>query len=34
MAMFMEPGEGDDVLTSKVEARPDGSVYVNGQRMQ
>jgi Uncharacterized protein conserved in bacteria (DUF2125) len=34
MAMFMEPGVGDDVLTSTIEARPDGSVYVNGQRMQ
>jgi hypothetical protein len=34
MAMFMEPGAGDDVLTSKIEARPDGSIYVNGQRMQ
>jgi hypothetical protein len=34
MAMFMEPGEGEDVLTSKIEARPDGSIYVNGQRMQ
>lgn len=34
MAMFMEPGEGADVLTSKIEARPDGSIYVNGQRMQ
>ncbi len=34
MAMFMEPGEGDDVLTSTIEARPDGSIYVNGQRMQ
>jgi hypothetical protein len=34
MAMLMEPGEGEDVLTSKIEARPDGSIYVNGQRMQ
>jgi hypothetical protein len=34
MAMFMEPGTGDDVLTSKIEARPDGGIYVNGQRMQ
>jgi hypothetical protein len=34
LALFMEPGEGEDVLTSKIEARADGSIYVNGQKMQ
>ncbi len=34
LAMFMTPGAGDDVLTSKIEARDDGGIYVNGQRIQ
>lgn len=34
MAMFMEPGAGPDMLTSRIEARDDGGIYVNGQRMQ
>jgi hypothetical protein len=33
MAMFMD-ATGDDVLTSKIEAKADGSVSVNGQRVQ
>jgi len=33
MAMFME-ATGDDVLTSRIEARADGSILVNGQRVQ
>jgi len=33
-AMFAQPVEGDDTLTSSVEIRKDGSVLVNGQRMR
>lgn len=33
MAMFGKP-EGDDVLTSKVEAKEGGSIFVNGQQIQ
>ena len=33
MAMFGKP-EGDDVLTSKIEAREGGSIFVNGQQIQ
>ena len=33
MAMFGKPA-GDDVLTSKVEAREGGSIFVNGQQIQ
>ncbi len=33
MAMFMN-ATGDDVLTSKIEAKADGSISVNGQRVQ
>jgi hypothetical protein len=33
MAMFGKP-EGDDVLTSKVEAKEGGAIFVNGQRIQ
>ena len=33
MAMFMD-ATGDDVLTSKIEAKADGSISVNGQRVQ
>ena len=33
MAMFGQP-EGDDVLTSKIEAREGGSIFVNGQQIQ
>lgn len=34
LSMFAKPGDGDDVMTSAVEFRPDGGVYANGQRMQ
>jgi hypothetical protein len=34
MSMFMSPGDGADTMTSKVEARDDGGIYVNGQRVQ
>jgi hypothetical protein len=34
MALILEPTAEPDVMTSKVEAREDGSIYVNGQRMQ
>lgn len=34
MAMFMEPGDADDTMTSRIEARDDGGIYVNGQRVQ
>jgi Uncharacterized protein conserved in bacteria (DUF2125) len=34
MSMFMTPGEGTDTMTSKIEARDDGGIYVNGQRVQ
>jgi hypothetical protein len=34
MSMFMAPGDGADTMTSKVEARDDGGIYVNGQRVQ
>ncbi len=34
MAMFMNAGAGDDVLVSKIEAKADGSISVNGQRVQ
>jgi len=33
MAMFGKP-EGDDVLTSKIEAKEGGAIIVNGQRIQ
>jgi hypothetical protein len=33
MAMFGKP-EGDDVLTSRIEAREGGSIFVNGQQIQ
>lgn len=33
MAMFGKP-EGDDVLTSQIEARAGGSIFVNGQQIQ
>ncbi|MFN3845031.1 MAG: DUF2125 domain-containing protein [Paracoccaceae bacterium] len=33
MAMFGKP-EGDDVLTSKIEAKEGGSIFVNGQQIQ
>ena len=33
MAMFGQPA-GDDVLTSKIEAREGGSIFVNGQQLQ
>ena len=34
MSMFMAPGDGDDTMTSRIEARDDGGIYVNGQRVQ
>lgn len=33
MAMFGKP-EGEDVLTSRIEAREGGSIFVNGQQIQ
>lgn len=33
-AMFAVPGEGEDSLTTRIEAREDGGLYVNGQRVQ
>ena len=33
MAMFGKP-EGDDILTSQIEAREGGSIFVNGQQIQ
>lgn len=33
MAMFGKP-EGDDVLTSKIEAKQGGSIFVNGQQIK
>jgi Uncharacterized protein conserved in bacteria (DUF2125) len=34
MGMFLTPGEGDDVLTSKIEAQEGGSIFVNGMQIQ
>jgi Uncharacterized protein conserved in bacteria (DUF2125) len=34
MSMFMAPGDGEDTMMSKIEARDDGGIYVNGQRVQ
>ena len=34
MAMFMTPVSGPDDLTSKVETKADGSIFVNGQQIQ
>lgn len=34
MGMFLRPGDAPDSLTSEVEARPDGSVLVNGMRLK
>jgi hypothetical protein len=34
LAMFWTAGEGEDVLTTTLEAREDGGIYVNGQRIQ
>jgi hypothetical protein len=34
LAMFWTAGEGADVLTTTLEAREDGGIYVNGQRIQ
>ncbi len=34
MGMFLTPGEGEDVLTSKIEAKDGGSVFVNGMQIQ
>lgn len=34
MALILEPTAEPDVMTSKVEARADGGLYVNGQRMR
>jgi hypothetical protein len=31
--MFGKP-EGEDVLTSKIEAKEGGAIFVNGQRIQ
>lgn len=34
MSMFMNPASGPDDLTSKIEAKADGSIFVNGQQIQ
>ena len=34
MALILEPTAEPDVMTSKVEARSDGGLYVNGQRLR
>ena len=34
MGMFAVPGEGEDVLTSTIQVRPDGQVLANGQRLR
>lgn len=34
MGAFMSPGAGPDELTSKIEAKAGGEIYVNGQRVQ
>jgi len=34
MGLFAVPGVGDDVLTSKIEVKPDGQILANGQRLQ
>jgi hypothetical protein len=34
MGAFMSPGANPDELTSKIEARAGGEIYVNGQRVQ
>ena len=34
LGLFARPGGGEDVLTSTVEVRDDGSVWANGQRLQ
>lgn len=34
LAMFTKAGEGEDVLTSKIEVTPEGNVIANGQRIQ
>ncbi|MGK7654080.1 DUF2125 domain-containing protein [Roseovarius sp. B08] len=34
MGMFAVPGDGEDVLTSKIEVNSDGQVLANGQRLR
>ncbi len=34
LSMFAVPGDGDDVLTSKIEVKKDGQILANGQRLQ
>ena len=34
MGMFAVPGDGEDVLNSTIEVRPDGQVLANGQRLR
>ncbi|WP_371229405.1 DUF2125 domain-containing protein [Roseovarius sp. 2305UL8-3] len=34
MGLFAIPGEGDDMLTSKIEVKSDGQVLANGQRLR
>jgi hypothetical protein len=34
MGAFMSPGANPDELTSKIEAKAGGEIYVNGQRVQ
>ena len=34
MSLLTVPGNGDDMLTSKIEVKPDGQVLANGQRLK
>jgi hypothetical protein len=34
LGLFARPGEGADILTSRIEAREDGTVFANGQRLK
>lgn len=34
MGMFAVPGEGEDVLNSTIQVKPDGQVLANGQRLR
>ena len=34
MGMFAVPGDGEDVLTSTIQVKPDGQILANGQRLR
>lgn len=34
MGLFAVPGEGEDILTSKIEVQPNGQIMANGQRLK